>query len=400
MVRIPRRFRRPIPATLGLSILLLGVIYGGMEVWPRIQTYQRLNELDRMRRDQSLSSRARAEAAQRMAEFGLDAAAYMPALTHDTDPRVREKAYAYLSSTEPITDEAVELCLGGLRDDVEPRARAMAACGLGPTAFLARADPSDRRQRILNSLKSASRDGSAMVRSAVLQAMINAQAIEFDPGPWLKDPDRSVRLAAAEAIFWLDPKHRDRVIPALRAMVAEAHPERPTEVLRPMSLLYRIDPSICRELVPTFVGWLGHDDPEVRVRVAIWLANLGPLAQAAVPALGAMLATGPPAQRTGAAMAVICVEPSRCAQAAEALVAVLADPIIEPRQRAEAIRPLALLFHNQAVPAGLRETTRTQVRSILDQPGLHPLLGDRIRILLAPPSPSRRGPTARLISTH
>ncbi len=398
MVRIPQRLRRPIPATLGLSILLLGVIYGGMEVWPRIQTYRQLTKLDGMRRDPSLTSAARAEAAQRMAEFGVDASAYMPALAHDTDARVREKAYAYLSSTEPITDEAVELCLGGLRSDVEPRARAMAACGLGPTAFLSRGDHSDRRQRILNSLTAASRDGSAIVRSAVLQAMINAQAIEFDPGPWLEDPDRSVRLVAAEAIFWLDPRHRDRVIPALRAMVVEAHPERPTEVLRPMGLLYRIDPTICRELVPTFVGWLRHDDPEVRVRVAFWLANLGPLAQSALPALGTMLATGPPAQRTGAAMAVICVEPSGCAQAAEALVAVLGDPIIEPRQRAEAIRPLAVLFHNQEVPARLRETTRDRVRSILDQPGLHPLLGDRIRFLLAPPN--RRGPTARLISTH
>lgn len=398
MMRIPRRLRRPIPATLGLSILLLGVIYGGMEAWSRLQTYRRLNELDRMRRDQGLTSVVRAEAAQRMAEFGAEASAYMPALAHDTDARVREKAYAYLASTEPITEEAVELCLGGLRSDVEPRARAMAACGLGATAYLARGDSSDRRRRILDSLTVAGRDGSAIVRNAAIQAMINAQATEIDPGPWLEDPDRSVRMAAAEAVFWLDPGHRDRIIPVLRAMVLGARPERPAEVVQPMGLLYRIDPSACRELVPTFVAWLRHDDPEVRVQVASWLANLGPIAGAAVPALGAMLAAGPPAQRTGAAMAMICVEPSRCERAAETLVAVLGDPIIEPRQRAAALRPLAAFFRHRNVPAGLRDSTRVRVRSILDQPGLHPLLGDQIRLLLDPPT--HRSPIVRLISTH
>jgi hypothetical protein len=121
-----------------------------------------------------------------------------------------------------------------------------------------------------------------------------------------------VRLAAAEAIYWLDRDHRGRMVPTLQAMILQAGPDRPGDVMRPMGLLYRVDPSACRSLVPTFVSWLRHDDADVRGRVVVWLAHLGPLATDATPALEAMLDRGLPSDRTRAAFAIISIDPARC----------------------------------------------------------------------------------------
>ncbi len=55
------------------------------------------------------------------------------------------------------------------------------------------------------------------------------------------DSDRLVRLAAAEAIFWLDPTNRGRMVPTLRAMIVAADPARPVEVHRPLGLMLQVD---------------------------------------------------------------------------------------------------------------------------------------------------------------
>jgi HEAT repeat protein len=404
MVRAPK-LGRPVYVVLGLAILILVVIYGGMALWPRIETYQGMRALDRRVHDRSQPAEARARAAEMLAEYGPDAAPYMLEAARDAECRVREKAYAYLASLEPMTEEALVICLTALKEDGEPRARASAATSLGSTAYVAGAGAPDRRRRILDSLVEAGSDRSPIVRHAAVRAMIGANAVDIDPSPWLQDSDRSVRLAAAEAIFWLCPANIGRTVPTLQAMILQAGPDRPGEVMRPLGLLFQADRSACRSLVPTFVSWLSHDDAEVRGRVVAWLAHLGPLARDATPALEAMLDRGTPASRTRAAFAIISIDPSGCDRAAAALLALLGDVAVHPRDRSLALPTFDAMFKQRSVPARLRDETLKNLRTIQDQPDIHPELGLRIRQFIEyherprRPGPGR-GASARLISVH
>jgi hypothetical protein len=403
MVRMPR-LGRPVYVTLGLAILVLVVTYGGMALWSRIEEYRRMRALDRMWRDRSLSVAARAKAAEMLAEFGPEAAPYLLEAARDPDGRVREKAYTYLAGLEPIPEEALVLCLTALKEDREPRARASAAVSLGSAAYAAQEGRLDRRRLIIDSLIEAGRDESPIVRHAVVRAMIGANAVDVDPSPWLMDSDRSVRLVAAEAILWLDPAHKKRMVPMLQAMILQAGPDRPGDVVRPLHLLYRADPSACRGLVPTFVSWLRHEDPDARGRVVVWLSLLGPLARDAIPALDAMLDRGRPADRARAASAIINIDPAGCDRAAACLLALLGDAAVHPRDRVLALNPFDMMFRHALVPARLRAETLKNLQTIPDQPGIHPELGLKIRQLIEfherPRPPGGRRAAARLISVH
>jgi HEAT repeat protein len=401
MMRMPR-LGRSVRVTLGLAITLLVAIYGGMEVWPRVETYWQMRSLDRDWHDAGRSPAARAKAAEMLAEYGPEATPYLLAAARDADGGIRETAYNYLGSLEPVPEEAVQICLAAVKSDSEPRARGKAAMALGAVAYTCRQGRLDRRRVMLASLVEAGRDTSPIVRRDVVRAMVGAQAAEIDLGPWLEDADRSVRLAAAEAVLWLDPAHRQRAVPTLQAMVLQAGPDHPGELVRSMDLLIRADPSACRGLVPTFISWLRHDDDDARARVIRWLGNLGPMAREATPALEAMLDGGRTVDRILASAAIIRVDPAGCHRAVGCLVTVLADAAISPRHRGATLQPLRMMFRHPHVPAPIRDRALRDMRIIPDQPDIHPELARGIRQLVEaldnPPSPSPGSP--RLISNR
>jgi HEAT repeat protein len=393
MMRLPR-LGRPIYVTLGLAIGILVVTYGGMEAWSRIETYWRMRALDRRWHDTSLSVAARAKAAQMLAEFGSEAAPYLLAAAQDADNRVREKACSYLGGLEPLPEEAVIICLTALKQDSEPRVRASAAESLGSVAYAARRGRLDRRQQIIESLVAAGRDESPIVRHAVVRAMIGADANNVDPSPWLEDSDRSVRLAAAEAMLWLNPANQRRMVPMLQAMILQASPERPGDMIRPLGLLFRVEPSACRSLVPTFVSWLNHEDADIRIRIVDWLALMGPIARDAIPALEAQLNHGRPTNRVHAAFAIIIIDPSACERATADLLALLRDVGIHPRERIQALNPLNAMFHQPGVPGRVRDNAMKDIRTIPDQPGNHPEFVLRVRQFLEAQESDRSRPRA------
>jgi hypothetical protein len=190
----------------------------------------------------------------------------------------------------------------------------------------------------------------------------------------------------------------------LQAMVLQAGPDNPGVVLRSMNLLSQADPSACRGLVPTFVTWLRHEDAEARGRVLLWLASLGPIARDATPALEVMLQGGRPADRARAAMAIIQIDPTGCDRAVASLLALLADAAAHPRDRGLAIRPFAAMFRHADVPARIRDQTLREIRTVPEQPGIHPELALRIRQLVElqerPRPPASDPGAARLISTR
>ena len=394
MMRMPQ-LGRAVYATLGLAILVLVVTYGGMELWPRVEMYRRMQELDRRWHDASLPIAVRRKASAMLAEFGPDAGPYLLAAARDADGRVRERAYAYLAGLEPITDEAVLICLAAVKEDREPQARASAAESLGLLAYALRASRADQRRLMIESLVAAGRDESPIVRHAVMQAMISAHAVSVDPSPWLKDSDRSVRFAAAEAILWLDPANKGRLVPTLHAMVVQADPARESDVIRPMRLLLRADRTAGRELVPAFVAWLRHEDTRVRNHAVGWLVALGPMARDAIPALEAILDRGLPAERLRVAFAIVVIQPAACGRAAASLCAMLRDAEIPPEERIRALGPLGAMLNHPGVPTRDRDQIQQTLRAIPDEPGFHPALGLYIRKFLEYQEKARARAAAR-----
>jgi hypothetical protein len=381
MVRMPQ-LGRAVYATLGLAILILVATYGSMAVWPRVADYRQMRELDRLWHDRSLPPAARIKAAEMLAEFGPEAAPFLIAAARDADDLVRHKAYGFLAGIEPIPEEAVQICLAALKQEREPRARAVAAESLGSVAYLWRESRRDRRQSIIESLVVAGHDRSPIVRHAVLRAIVGADAVTVDPTPWLEDSNRSVRLAAADATLRLAPTNKGRMVPMLRAMILQADPARTADIEGLLGLLLRADPAACRDLMPTFVSWLGHEDAAVRVRVVGWLPRLGPIAQDAIPALESLLDRGPPADRARVAFAIIVIDPTACEHAAVNLLAMLRNAAIDPRDRIQALSPLSVILNQSKVPQHVRDDVHRALLAIPDEPGLHPEFARRIREFL------------------
>jgi HEAT repeat protein len=393
MRRMPR-LGRSVHVILGLAIAVLVVIYGGMELWPRVESYWRMRELDRRWRDPSLPAAERGRAVERLAEFGPDAAPYLLAAAHDADGRVRAQAYLYLSGLEPVPEEAVQICVAALKDDRVPGARASAAGSLGLVAYIDRDRRVDRRRRIIESLVAAGRDRSPVVRCAAVRAMVGANAVSVDPSPWLEDSDPLVRLAAAEAILWLDPANKGRIVPTLQAMILQANPGRPGDVIRPMALLLQADPSAGRPLVPTFVAWFGREDPAVRTLVLECFLRLGPAARDAIPALEARLDRSQPAERARVALAIVMIEPAACERAAIVLCAMLRDAALHPRERVMALAPLGAMLHRAGVPGRVRDRVDTTLRAVPEDRATHPELAGRVRQLLD----YQQGPPAGMVT--
>src|SRR5262249_23169777 len=192
MMRMPR-LGRGVYVTLGLAILVLTVIYGGMALWPRIEAYLTMRALDRRWHDASLPVAERAKAVEMLAEFGPEAAPYLLGAAPDAGGGVRGRAYAYLAGLEPMPEEAVRTCLTALKEEREPRVRASAIESLGAVAFASRKGRPDRRRLILDSLVTAGRDESPVVRRAMMRALINADVAGFDTGPPRGDAPPAVR---------------------------------------------------------------------------------------------------------------------------------------------------------------------------------------------------------------
>jgi hypothetical protein len=378
MMRMPQ-LGRAVYATLGLAILVLVLTYGSMAIWPRIAEYRQMRELDRRWHDRSLSAAARGKAAEMLAEFGPEAGPFLLAAARDPEDLVRQKAYSFLAGIDPIPEEAVQICLAALQQEREPRTRATAAEALGAVAYLWRESRHDRRRSIIESLVVAGRDPSPIVRCAVMRAMVGANAVTVDPSPWLDDTNRSVRLAAADAIIRLTPTNKGRVVPILQAMILQADPARTADIERPLGLLFRADPSACQNLMPTFISWLHHEDAQVRTRVIGWLLQMGPLAQDAIPALDALLDRGPPAARARVAIAIVVIDPTACEQAAVNLLAMLRNAEIDPRERLQALSPLSMMLNQSRVPARIRDDVHRTLLAIPDEPGIHPEFARRVR---------------------
>jgi hypothetical protein len=244
-----RRFGLLLYGTLTLAGLVLLITYGILELRPRVERGLRFRALDRQWRDPNLPLAARDKAADQLMEFGDEAMpAYLAALA-DPNSEVRVTAYFHVTKHRPISREAILACLAALKNDPDPHARKALVLALTSVAQVS-GDGGDRRWPIVEAILAAGHDASPVVRLEVMRAMSDDHlAAGADLRPWLDDPDRAVRLAAAAAILQVDPTGKERVIPTVRAMMLDAGLAQHDELDRLHRLLHAADPAVCREFL-------------------------------------------------------------------------------------------------------------------------------------------------------
>jgi HEAT repeat protein len=381
MARV-RRFGPLFYGTMAVACLVLLGTYGTLELRPHVRAALRFRAINRQWHDSSLPLAARRKAAEQLADFGSDAVpAYLSAVD-DPNGQVRMTAYAHLASLRPVSSEAIAACIAAVAKDPDPRARAAAAEALASAASTVEAGPGGHRQAIVEALVAAGHDASPIVRLAMLRAMAAGQVMMIDPGPWLEDSDRSVRLAAAWAVLSLDPANQKRIVPSMRAMITGADPAYPVDMGEPLALLYRVDPQACTEFVPVVISLLRSQDRETRRAAIHWLGNLGAEARSAIPMLEALMDRGDGGERSHVARVLLLIDPALRDRVVAYLFATLRDGKIPAEERSWAFIPLRMLLNDPHVPARIRAEILRQLRAMQDEPEVPSAVDAGVRQLL------------------
>ena len=246
-----RRFGPLFYGTLALAGVALLVTYGALEFGPAHREGFEIPALNRQWRNPSLPITAREKVAVDLVEFGDDAVPVYAAALNDPDSQVRAMACRYLASLRPISREAISACISALKIHPDPQTHSAVVQALETMVRASGSEdvPGSRRPLIAKVFLAAGHDESPMVRLAMIEAMTFAGTMIVNFGPWLEDRDRSVRLAAIEAIFHLDPANRGRIVPALRAMIRETDPAQHNDLAWLHGLLHETDPSACRRFL-------------------------------------------------------------------------------------------------------------------------------------------------------
>jgi HEAT repeat protein len=179
----------------------------------------------------------------------------------------------------------------------------------------------------------------------------------------LRDPDSSVRLAAAATLATLDPKEAGVAVPVLAELAFDREASRRLEALRVLyqlgpvahsavpdlmrrmhtgddetkltaaEALWAADRFAWKSFVPAFVAALKSEHGYLRQRAIAHLRDVGPSARSAVPALKERFADADPMIRVLAAEAAFAVDREAGREAAVCLAAVLRDTIQSQNRR-------------------------------------------------------------------
>jgi HEAT repeat protein len=283
----------------GMRPLMVLVACGGVFIWVRTAWEDRdidhslLRESLRALRSGDVTERL--SAALELGQLGATASdVAAPALTaalKDPEAEVRVAAAEGLGRvvSAPAEARAAVWALVDALHDGDPAVRAAAADALRAVAIVhrgAKRGPLDAGEA-LDVLTRLLRDSDARVRTAAIRALGPVgQAAAVGPpralAALLDDPSADVRGAAALAIADFD-RGLDRLIPRLLRLL-EQDGRDPRTVY--WEALNRIKPAaITPAIVPALAETLLSRDRDVRCLSITFLAELGPLAQAIVPAL-------------------------------------------------------------------------------------------------------------------
>ena len=262
---------------------------------------------------------SRESAARRLMAMGPDL--YKPIMRDAAgDPRGEVRALAYRLLVEGWSEPSeVVPMLTAAAGDGEELVRLEAARGLGRLAqggriragsgSLPGAPAPAQRDNVLRTLRRLLKDSSSLVRAEAagpLALFGPDPVIAGDLAAAVNDDDRTVRLAAAQALLKVNGPDDPAAARALVAMVAspDAVPDR-QEVLR---VIRTMGDAVQDRAVAALVDLLSRADPDILPDVIASLPEAGPRAKPAVPALEALLEHAEPGLRAGAAMAILAIE--------------------------------------------------------------------------------------------
>ena len=279
-----------------------------------------------------------------LAEFGPAAREALPALLRvleDPDTLVRAGAAHVMEAIGPSARDAVPALLAGLslpqdqirfacavalghigKDAREARA-ALRECLLDPfnqtryaaALALGRIDP--KYVEALPALRDTLHDGDPDVRLAAVDSLARidqASIPEYAPvllGVSDKPYYLNVRLRAVAGMIELAPDQARKAMPLLTAELNNVDPK---VRLHAAALIERIEPEQTFTIVLALTAGLRDRDPLGRKLLLQGLAELGPKAREAVPALVRVLQDDLPALRQEAAKALRAIDPRKAKQ--------------------------------------------------------------------------------------
>ena len=231
-------------------------------------------------------------------------------LKDDSFPQVRREAAMALGMIHARPEESVPALVRAFKDSDEwARMRAISAVGFfGPKAVsalpalaaLLEQPAGQRTNAAVTALGAMQMIGepakpyllkalnNKLSRSLAVEGLGSMGAREALPETLklLKDPDAGVRIAAAKALWKLDPKQSAAVLPVLIEGVRD---QKHWAVRgRAIFVLGEIGPA-AKESVPALCEALKDKYEDIRALAAISLGNIGPAAKPAVPQLRAAL---------------------------------------------------------------------------------------------------------------
>jgi HEAT repeat protein len=279
----------------------------------------------------------RRNAAASLARFGpqSDAVAALLGALEDSEPLVRQEAARSLAQVRPATPEAVGPLLKAARAGPDPFTRVWAITALGRLGTRAKeaipllvallqegpasgpADPRAAAVQALEEIGPAARPALVVAlehRSARTRAAAAGLLSGMRPVPplalavlerLLHDPDRTVRVQAALALWKLERRVRTTLPVLLEAARGRGSLLRAQAV----GVLGAMGPA-AGPAVPALVEVLRDDNYMTRRAAAAALGSIGPGARAAIPALRAALSDDEVEVRRQAAESLEKIDPS------------------------------------------------------------------------------------------
>lgn len=330
MARKRRLFGTLLKVTLCAAVVVL-LVLAGIVAWAPIRQAW-LHRLARQLRDPSPALRQ--AAADKLHSLGQGAEAVLIDAVHDPDADVRLLACDRLSWFNELSRQRLEALLRAAHDPSRKvrRAafRALGFMGTGLGVSMSREETAAIGERLRAGL--TDEDSAARCAAATALATYPAElekAVQVLTRS-LSDPEPTVRLACALALFKVRGAGCELPVAALKSLITESVSAPLSEApISPSGILYELDqlaPAEAASLLPTFIAWVRSSSVPHQCAGLDCLRILGPRARSAIPAIEGLLSHADYRIREVSALTIIEIDVPSAQVAIAALRRMSTDP--------------------------------------------------------------------------